>query len=113
MDPLQTTGAVIPIFRQDQREFDACIFHDPTGLETEAGDEIEMFGRRVAEAEASELQALAKGIKRDLAAVRAAITEPWTTSPVEGQINRIKTIKRQMYGRAKYPLLRQRVLLAA
>jgi transposase len=61
----------------------------------------------------SPLASFAHGITRDLAAVRAAITEPWSTSPVEGHINRLKTIKRQMYGRAHYDLLRKRVLAAA
>ena len=64
-------------------------------------------------ARASELRSFADGIDRDAAAVRAALTEPWSTSPVEGHINRVKTIKRQMYGRANYDLLRQRVLAAA
>ena len=52
-------------------------------------------------------------IRRDLAAVQAALDLPWTTSPAEGQINRIKTIKRAMYGRAGFQLLRARVLHAA
>jgi transposase len=59
------------------------------------------------------LLSFADGIDRDAAAVRASLTEPWSTSPVEGHINRVKTIKRQMYGRANYDLLRQRVLAAA
>jgi transposase len=45
--------------------------------------------------------------------VRAALALPWSTSPVEGQINRLKTIKRQMYGRAGFDLLRRRILAAA
>jgi transposase len=49
----------------------------------------------------------------DEGAVRAAATLPWSTGPVEGQINRLKTIKRQMYGRAKLDLLGRRFLLAA
>jgi transposase len=61
----------------------------------------------------SPLASFAQGIARDLAAVRAAITEPWSISPVEDHINRLKTIKRQMYGRAHYDLLRKRVLAAA
>jgi hypothetical protein len=61
----------------------------------------------------SELASFATGISRDVAAVRAGIVEPWSTSPVEGQINRVKTIKRQMYGRARHDLLRKRVLAAA
>ncbi|MBV1796270.1 transposase [Siccirubricoccus sp. G192] len=66
----------------------------------------------LATARESELASLAEGIGRDLAAVRAAITEPWSTSPVEGEINRIKTVKRQMSGRASHALLRVRVLAA-
>ncbi len=55
----------------------------------------------------------AASIRRDLPAVQAALDLPWTTSPAEGQINRIKTIKRAMYGRAGFQLLRARVLYAA
>jgi transposase len=46
----------------------------------------------------SELASFAVGLSRDIEAVRAAITQPWSTSPVEGQINRLKTIKRQTDG---------------
>jgi len=42
---------------------------------------------------------------------QAGLTLPWSTGPVEGQINRLKMLKRQMYGRANIDLLRQRVLL--
>jgi transposase len=52
-------------------------------------------------------------LQRDAAAVRAALTLPWSTGPVEGHIHRLKLIKRQMYGRAKLDLLRIRVLHAA
>ena len=58
------------------------------------------------------LSGLAEGLRRDRAAVEAALTLPWSTSPVEGQINRVKTLKRTMYGRAKLDLLRARVLAA-
>jgi transposase len=66
----------------------------------------------LAAASASELASFAQGLSRDLGAVRAALTERWSTSPVEGQINRLKTVKRQMYGRAGHALLRLRVLVA-
>ena len=63
------------------------------------------------------LRGFAAGIRRDLAAVRAGLSEPWSepwsTGPVEGHISRLKTLKRQMGGRAKADLLRQRVLQAA
>jgi transposase len=55
----------------------------------------------------------AKRLGADEAAVRAAAMLPWSTGQVEGQINRLKTIKRQMYGRAKLDLLSRRFLLAA
>ena len=61
----------------------------------------------------SGLASFARGLRQDLAAVRASLELPWSTSPVEGQINRLKTIKRQMYGRAGFALLRRRVLAAA
>jgi transposase len=50
------------------------------------------------------------GLNKDLAAVTAAIDTPWSSGQVEGQINRLKAIKRQMYGRAGFNLLRARVL---
>lgn len=64
-------------------------------------------------AEATPLKGLAGSLRRDLEAVRAALASRWSTSPVEGQISRLKTIKRQMYGRAGFDLLRHRVLTAA
>src|SRR5262249_24328723 len=57
-----------------------------------------------------ELQMFAAGLQQDEAAVRAAVTEKWSNGPVEGHVNRLKTIKRQMYGRAGFALLRARVL---
>jgi transposase len=55
---------------------------------------------------------LAAGLRRDYDAINAALALPWTTSPVEGQISRIKMIKRTMYARAGFELLRVRVLRA-
>lgn len=60
-----------------------------------------------------DLRRFAEGIRRDEAAVRAAMLETWSNGPVEGHVNRLKTIKRQMYGRAGFELLRARVLNAA
>ncbi|MGH3593464.1 MAG: transposase [Pseudonocardiaceae bacterium] len=53
------------------------------------------------------------GLKRDYQAVRNGLTLSHSSGRVEGNINRIKMIKRQMYGRANFDLLRKRVLLAA
>jgi transposase len=49
-------------------------------------------------------------LQQDLRAVEAAVTEPWSNGPVEGHINRLKTLKRQMYGRAGVKLLRAPLL---
>jgi transposase len=49
-------------------------------------------------------------LRRDLRAVELAMTAPWSNGPIEGQINRLKMIKRQMYGRAGFELLKARVL---
>jgi transposase len=58
----------------------------------------------------SALTGFANGIKQDLAAVTNALSLPWSNGQVEGQVNRLKLIKRQMYGRANFDLLRRRVL---
>ena len=68
---------------------------------------------RAAQCVAAELRGFAEGLRQDEAAVGAALTEPWSNGPVEGQVNRLKVIKRQMYGRAGLQLLRARVLYAA
>ncbi len=57
-----------------------------------------------------ELKSLAEGMERDYAAVEAALRLPYSTGPVEGNINRLKLIKRSGYGRAGFDLLRLRVL---
>jgi len=59
------------------------------------------------------LHSLTIGLRRDLDAVIAGLTMPWNSGPVEGAVNRIKTIKRSMYGRASFSLLRKRILLNA
>ncbi len=59
------------------------------------------------------LQRFAKRLSSDYDAVRAAVTLAWRNGQVEGQINRLKTIKRQMYGRAGFDSLDRRFLLAA
>jgi transposase len=61
----------------------------------------------------AEIRGFAAGVRRDEAAVSAALTEPWSNGPVEGHVNRLKLIKRQMYGRAGFQLLRARVRFAS
>lgn len=88
---------------------------------TLAQDFVHMVRERTAEALTSwitraaascvaELSSFATGLQRDLAAVTAGLSLPWSNGQVEGQINRLKLIKRTMYGRASFDLLRKRVL---
>jgi transposase len=70
----------------------------------------------IADAQASGIDGLARfasGLLTDEAAVRAGLTLVWSNGQVEGNVNRLKLIKRQMYGRANFDLLRQRVLHTA
>jgi transposase len=64
---------------------------------------------KVEQSGCAELRSLASGLRLDEAAVTAALTEPWSNGPVEGAVNRLKLIKRSMYGRAGWELLRARV----
>lgn len=67
---------------------------------------------KVEESSCGELRSFAAGLRSDEAAVAAGLTLKWSNGPVEGQVNRLKVIKRQMYGRASFQLLRARVLNA-
>jgi len=59
------------------------------------------------------ISSFAKGLEQDLDAVTNGLTMNWSSGPVEGRVNHIKMVKRQMFGRAGLPLLRKRVLLTA
>ncbi|MBL8168616.1 MAG: ISL3 family transposase [Acidobacteria bacterium] len=65
-----------------------------------------------AKSELQEFENFVMVLRRDEAAVRAAASSDWSNGQTEGQVNRLKTLKRQMYGRAKFDLLRARVLNA-
>lgn len=60
-----------------------------------------------------DLRTFAEGLQKEYAPIKAALTLPYSNGPVEGQINKLKFIKRSMFGRARFDLLRQRVLHAA
>jgi transposase len=79
--------------------------HDVEGLYT--------WLRRAQRSGIKEVQALARSIWLDQAAVEAAVRLEWSQGQVEGQVNRLKTTKRAMYGRASLEVLRQRLVCAA
>jgi transposase len=60
-----------------------------------------------------ELRAFVRGIENDRTVIETAMSHEWSNGQVEGQVHRLKLLKRQMYGRAKFDLLRAKVLLAA
>lgn len=65
---------------------------------------------QVAQSDVAEFKAFARGLAQDRKAVEAGLSLVWSNGQVEGQVNRLKTLKRQMYGRASFDLLRARVL---
>ena len=77
--------------------------------------QVESFRRWLIDAESSqlvELQRFAASLRSDLEAVEAGIVEEWNNGIVEGHVNRLKLLKRQMCGRANFDLLRFRMLNA-
>ena len=68
--------------------------------------------KRAKESRVAELSSFVNGIRRDSAAVRAACSLPWSNGTTEGHVNRLKFLKRQMFGRAHLDLLRVKVLHA-
>ncbi len=85
-----------------------------TGLiRDHAPDRLDPWLRRARDSTVRQLQSFAKLLTDDYAAVRAGVALAWSNGPTEGQVNRLQTLKRQMYGRANLDLLSQRFLLAA
>jgi transposase len=77
------------------------------------GEAFEAWATAAESSTISEIRGFATSLRRDTAAVVAGLTLPWSSGPVEGTVTRVKLIKRTMYGRARFDLLRRRVLLAS
>lgn len=88
----------------------ACQFL--TMLRQQEGEKWPGWVKRCLAFSAKELRNLVLGFMKDEAAVRQAIMQCWSNGQVEGHVNRLKYLKRQMYGRANFDLLRLRVLAA-
>lgn len=95
---LQHLYELVQGFRRVLREREAALLHTWIGDCQRGG--------------IGELRQFAKGLLRERDWVVAAVTQAASNGPVEGHINKLKLIKRTMYGRAGFPLLRQRVLHA-
>ncbi len=72
--------------------------------------ELDAWLEKASQSSCTEMKRFAQGLCQDLAAVRNAVTMEWSNGQTEGQVNRLKMLKRQMYGRANFDLLRARVL---
>jgi transposase len=74
---------------------------------------LEPWLTRAATSALAPFRRFAKGLRADYAAVKAGVMLPWSQGPIEGHINRLKMLKRQMFGRARLDLLSRRFLLAS
>jgi transposase len=74
--------------------------------------QLEPWLARAAKSVVGAWQRFAKGLRDDYDAIKAGVGLPWSNGPVEGQITRLKLLKRQMFGRASVPLLERRFVLA-
>ncbi|MFI5782598.1 ISL3 family transposase [Nocardia sp. NPDC051570] len=106
---------------QLQRIVDRCdtlkqidrLVSDFAGMARERhGRHLDTWIATAADSGIAQLEAFADGLTKDYDAVRNGLSMDWSSGPVEGNVNRIKMIKRMMYGRANFDLLRRRILLA-
>jgi len=77
------------------------------------GDRLDQWMQKVEADDLPPLHSFVAGLRRDHNAVVAGLTLRWSSGPVEGHVNRLKMLKRQMFGRANLDLLRRRVLAPA
>jgi len=84
-----------------------------TMLPERQGQRLDAWLKLVEEQGIPELQSFAQGLLKDYDAVKAGLTLKWSNGQVEGQVHRLKLLKRQMYGRGGFEILRKRVLQRA
>ena len=80
-------------------------------MKTKQGDQLQDWCNKALDSGVEALKGFVRGVKQDFKAIFQAFTSEWSNGQVEGQVNRLKNIKRQMYGRASFELLRKRVIL--
>lgn len=81
-------------------------------LHARRGEQLDAWLEKAKVSQIHELQSFAMSVERDKPAIVAGLTLPQNNSLVEGKVNKLKLIKRMGYGRAEFPLLRQRILHA-
>ncbi|QNL48139.1 ISL3 family transposase [Olivibacter sp. SDN3] len=88
------------------RQFRQMMFKD------QSSSGLQDWIQSVSDSSIPELCGFAKGLRQDFAAIKNAFDLPWSNGPVEGNVNKLKTLKRQMYGRCSLRLLEKRLILA-
>lgn len=94
------------------------IFEFKQLMKEKEGDKLKNWCKAAIETGVESLKSFVNGINQDFQAVYQAFVSPWSSGQVEaaaaaGQVNRLKNIKRQMYGRAGFELLRRRVIITS
>ena len=84
-----------------------------TMLRDRKGTELKAWIEKALTSDLAELKSFARGLKSDYETVLAGISTPWSNGQVEGQVNRLKFVKRRGYGRTTLEFLRLRVLRPA
>ena len=105
LDRLCEADEALADTRRLTREFAEMV----RGLE---GEDLDGWLKDAEESRSKAMQSFAAGLRKDLDAVRAGLTEKWSNGPVEGFVHKLKLLKRQGYGRAGFELLRARMLAA-
>jgi len=80
-------------------------------MENKLGNQLRGWIENVLNSGISEIATFANGLIRDYQSIENAISLPWSNGPVEGNVNKLKTIKRKMYGRASFELIKKRLVL--
>jgi len=101
-------GNLIPFETKENQLAGRVDFRD--ALKADCSSQLRQWIEKAKRCEFGPFVRFAHGLQKDISAVAAAVDTAWSTGQVECQINRLKTIKRQMDGRAGFELLRARAL---
>jgi transposase len=111
-EPVKTLRSVLLLCSPLAQQADQLVRSFRSMLAQQQPDRLDDWLASAEHSPIPEFRRFAISLRGDYAAVRAALSQPWSNGQVEGQVNRLKLIKRQMYGRAGFDLLRKRVILA-
>ena len=106
----QTRLDQLLLISTDVQNLYACLQSFLEMVRERTGNQLRSWIETATKSNIPELQSFVIGIERDYDAVKAGLTLPWSQGVVEGAVNKIKTHKRLMYGRAGFPLLHQKML---